>query len=341
MTILSFQAAIEESARYTKRHLLLGNGFSIALRPNIFAYGKLYEQANFSKLSPTAKTAFIALGTQDFERVIKALRDTKKILAAYGGTSQALLDTLQSDTDGLRELLVETIAASHPAWPGEITESEYAACREFIGQFDCVYSFNYDLLLYWVHMHTAEGETPWSDDGFRKSQDDFDAGYVVWESSQSHEQNTFFLHGALHVFDAGVEIQKYTWNNTGVRLIDQIRDALSKDYYPLFVSEGTSAEKYERIRHNDYLAKAYRSFCEIGGCLFIYGHSLAENDEHYLKRIEKGKVQHLYIGLYGDPNTDANKLIVRRADRMITARGLRRPLEVTYFDAASAHVWGK
>ena len=88
-------------------------------------------------------------------------------------------------------------------------------------------------------------------------------------------------------------------------------------------------------------AKAYRSFCEIGGCLFIYGHSLAENDEHYLKRIEKGKVQHLYIGLYGDPNTDANKLIVRRADRMITARGLRRPLEVTYFDAASAHVWGK
>jgi hypothetical protein len=85
----------------------------------------------------------------------------------------------------------------------------------------------------------------------------------------------WFLHGALHVFDSGTEIQKYTWKNTGVRLIDQIRDALSRDYFPLFVSEGTSDEKYEKIRHNDYLAKGYRSFSQITGDLFIYGHSLA------------------------------------------------------------------
>ena len=136
-------------------------------------------------------------------------------------------------------------------------------------------------------------------------------------------------------------IQKYTWKNTGIRLIDQIRDALSKDFYPLFVSEGTSAEKYERIRHNDYLAKAYRSFSQIGGALFVYGHSLAENDEHYLKRIEKGKVAHLYIGLYGDVSSDANKRIVRRADRMINARKGRIALSVSYFDAATAKVWGK
>jgi len=152
-----------------------------------------------------------------------------------------------------------------------------------------------------------------SDDGFRKSEDDFDAAYVVWESGQSHEQNMHYLNGALRVFDAGTEIQKYTWRNTGVRLIDQIRDALSKDYFPLFVSEGTSAEKYERIRHNDYLAKAYRSFCEIGGALFVYGHSLAVNDEHYLKRIERGKIAHVYIDLYGDSNVPGNKQIIRPA----------------------------
>ncbi|MWT96673.1 DUF4917 family protein, partial [Escherichia coli] len=127
----------------------------------------------------------------------------------------------------------------------------------------------YDLLLYWTQMHTAEGEPPDSDDGFRASADDFDASYVVWEPGQSHEQNMWFLHGALHVFDSGIEIQKYTWSKTGVRLIDQIRDALSKNLFPIFVSEGTSAEKYERIRHNDYLAKAYRSFGSIGGALFI------------------------------------------------------------------------
>ena len=88
MAILTFQEAITESLRFTKRHALLGNGFSIACRPNIFLYGKLYEQADFTKLSPTAKKAFEALGTQDFERVIKALRDTKLILEAYGGVPQ-------------------------------------------------------------------------------------------------------------------------------------------------------------------------------------------------------------------------------------------------------------
>lgn len=133
------------------------------------------------------------------------------------------------------------------------------------------------------------------------------------------------LHGALHVFDSGIEIKKYTWSKTGVRLIDQIRDALSKNLFPIFVSEGTSAEKYERIRHNDYLAKAYRSFGSIGGALFIYGHSLAENDDHYLKCIRKGKVSHLYVGLYGAPDSDANKFIARRAAQLSDGRRAKIP----------------
>lgn len=338
MPMMTFAEALEDAKRYNKRHLLLGNGFSIACRPNIFLYGKLYENADFSKLSPTAKYAFEALATQDFERVIKALRDAQKILSAYGAPS-SFTATLKKDADALRELLVQTIAASHPAWPGEITDQEYKNCRDFISNFNNIYTFNYDLLLYWVQMHTEEGEDPTSDDGFRKQEDNYDAGYVVWEPSQSHEQNMYFLHGALHVFDAGTEVQKYTWVNTGVRLVDQIRDALSKDFFPLFVSEGTSNEKLERIRHSDYLAKAYRSFSEITGALFIYGHSLAENDEHYLKRIEKGRVSCVYVGIYGDPNSDENKKIISRAKKLISGRAPSRPLQVQLFDAATAYVW--
>ncbi len=341
MPILTFQQALAESQRFTTRHVLLGNGFSIACRPNIFLYGKLFEQADFTKLSPTAKKAFEALGTQDFERVIKALRDAKLILESYGGVPQSFLDTLQSDADGLRELLVQTIAHSHPAWPGEITDEEYAACRAFVSNFNTVYTFNYDLLLYWAQMHTEDGVAPTSDDGFRKSDGDYAAAYVVWEPGQSHEQNTWFLHGALHVFDSGTEIQKYTWVNTGVRLIDQIRDALSKGFFPLFVSEGSSVEKLERIRHSDYLAKAYRSFTEIKGALFIYGHSLAANDEHYLKRIEKGKLSQLYVGLHGDPASDSNKRIIRRAEQMATNRRRGSRLGISYFDTSTANVWGK
>jgi hypothetical protein len=341
MALLSFSDALSESRNFCDApHLLLGNGFSIACRPNIFLYGKLYEQADFSKLSPYVKSVFETLNTQDFERVIKALRDTQAILQAYGG-APALIDTLKNDADGLRELLVETIAQSHPAWPGEISDTEYRACQQFLSHFKTVYTFNYDLLLYWTQMHTDFGARPTSDDGFRKPEDDYDAAYVTWEPNQSHEQNTWFLHGALHVFDSGTEVQKYTWSNTGIRLIDQIRNALSKNFFPLFVSEGTSDEKYERIRHSDYLAKAYRSFCEIKGSLFIFGHSLAENDEHYLSKIEKGKLSRLYIGLHGDPTTEANEKIIQRADKMIRSRHPNRPLAVSYFDSSTAQVWGK
>ncbi len=339
MKTLTFAESLQDSNRYSKRHLLLGNGFSIACRPNIFAYGKLFEQADFTRVSPTAKYAFTALGTQDFERVIKALRDASAIAISYGHANLAA--TWREDADKLRELLVETIAASHPAWPGELTDDEYRSCKKFLANFSDVYSLNYDLLLYWVQMHVEEGEEPSSDDGFRTSQEDFASSYVVWEPGQSHEQNMWFLHGALHVFDSGVEIQKYTWKNTGVRLIDQIRDALNRGFFPLFVSEGTSNEKYERIRHNDYLAKAYRSFSEIQGALFIFGHSLADNDAHYLRRIARGKTSHLYVGLYGDVNSDANKQIIRNARELATSRSAKKPLAISFFDASDARVWGR
>ena len=117
-------------------------------------------------------------------------------------------------------------------------------------------------------------------------------------------------------------------------------DALNRGLFPLFVSEGTSDEKCERIRHNDYLAKAYRSFSEIQGALFIFGHSLADNDAHYLRRIQRGKISHVYVGLYGSPDTDANKQVMRRSKELSAGRSAKRPLSVSFFDAASASVWG-
>ena len=343
MAVLTFAEAIHASAGYSKRHLLLGNGFSIACRPDIFRYEKLFEQADFSALSSSAKATFEALKTTDFERVIKALRDAAALATLYGATA-AQVKAMLDDANALKELLVQTIAQSHPALPGDITDGEYAACQHFLDNFDTTYTFNYDLLLYWTHMHRENRADVQSDDGLRTSQSDIESGipsdYVVWESGQSHDQNMWFLHGALHVFDSGTEIQKYTWNRTGVRLIEQIREALSRDFFPLFVAEGSSAEKFERIRHSDYLAKAYRSFQEIQHCLFIYGHSLAANDEHYLRRIEKGKLTHIFVGLYGDPGSVINRQIVKRAKAMSLARRGKRELKVDFYDSTSAAVWG-
>lgn len=186
-------------------------------------------------------------------------------------------------------------------------------------------------------MYAKQGIGLKSDDGFRKPEDDPYASYVTWEPENSHKQNTWFLHGALHPFNAEIEIQKYTWSNTGIRLIEQIRDALKKKgLFSIFVSEGTSKEKWARIRHNDYLAKAYRSFSGINNTLFIYGHSLAENDEHFLKCIEKGKLKNVYVSIYGNSGSDVNKRIISRANRLNLNR--RYALNVKFFDSATAKV---
>lgn len=340
--LLTFSQALADAAKYNKRHLLLGNGFGISCRPDIFVYGRLFERANFKKLSPSAKLAFEALNTQDFEKVIKALRDSSALLHAYKGSSVELIQQLKDDANGLREVLVQAIAASHPEWPGEITHSEYKYCRKFLINFNNVYTLNYDLLLYWAVMHDEEvvdNVKIECDDGFRKPEDNYESEYVVWEPDTSRAQTIWYLHGALHVFDAGTEIQKYTWINTGTRLVEQIREALSKDIFPLFVAEGKSEEKLDRIMHNEYLAKGKRSFSSIQGALFIHGHSLAENDNHFFRAIEKGKMSHIYVSIYGDENSEANKAIKTRANLMAFNRAKTKPLGVSFYDSETAHVW--
>jgi hypothetical protein len=43
-------------------------------------------------------------------------------------------------------------------------------------------------------------------------------------------------------------MKKFTWIDTQIPLIEQIRAALKQGSYPVFVSEGMSNEKVERIR---------------------------------------------------------------------------------------------
>ena len=78
---------------------------------------------------------------------------------------------------------------------------------------------------------------------------------------RKHQSSTVhYLHGALHLFDNSTEIIKYTWSKTDKAIVDQIRAALDEDKYPLFVAEGSSESKVERILHNAYLHKALGSF---------------------------------------------------------------------------------
>jgi hypothetical protein len=138
-------------------------------------------------------------------------------------------------------------------------------------------------------------------------------------------------------------MKKFTWIDAQVPLIDQIRSALKQEFYPVFVSEGTSAEKRERIRHNDYLSKMFRALTELRGAVVVFGHSLDVADNHIFEdRIgRRGKIDRLYVSLYGDPTSTTNREIIRRATTLPDLRPDRKPLSVMFYDAESACVWGR
>ena len=354
VSVFTFAEAIGDSTQYKKRHLLLGNGFSIACRPKIFAYGSLFEQADFSTAA-RLPAVFDAVGTTDFEHIIRMLEDASRVIPIYAGEAAEAAAYMAEDAETLKDILIRTVADNHPNIPNEIANEQFRFCRDFLAHFlgetnkdGKVYTLNYDLLLYWTLMHEdMRFDSPINlavSDGFGRDEDT-EPEYVNWMGeSSAHGQRVHYLHGALHLFDAGAELQKYTWVNTGKPLLEQAREAMEARKFPLFVAEGKSNPKLAKIKHSAYLHHSYKSFstqmAQRNDCLFIFGHSLAKNDQHILKKVARGKVSRIYVGLYGDPKSSGNQSIRRAASDLAGQRQIRYPLGVAFFDAGSANVWG-
>lgn len=358
--LITFQDAIKETEGQ-KRHLILGNGFSIACRPDIFRYDTLYNQADFSKCKHVEQV-FERLNTHDFEVIIDALEKGAQIVPIYGSDKE-LIESLQTEALSLKHLLVDTVANNHPSRPNDISDAEYRSCRNFLNNFlnedECdrcsVYTLNYDLLLYWALMHEEEEENfPLRfNDGFNHEflgyEDDGEGAIfspdVTWQGeTQAHNQNIHYLHGALHLYDEGSQLTKYTWINTGVALTDQARYSIENGFFPLFVSEGASDKKLDKITHSGYLHKAYRSYTsninKKPSNFFTYGYSFSDNDKHISKKMAEGKCKRIFVGIFGDINSKENQKIVRKVEAVKEFRSNRYPLEVEFYDVESAEVWG-
>ena len=132
MPTISFAEALARSED-AKRHLLLGNGFSIALFPDRFQYERLLDTADSAR-SPEARGAFDRLQTTDFEVVIKVLQDAVALLPLYT-QDDALVGVIRQQAEALKAVLVNALAGRHPARPADITEAQYKACRTFLAHF--------------------------------------------------------------------------------------------------------------------------------------------------------------------------------------------------------------
>lgn len=358
MNLLTFEGALKKAESCTTKHLLLGNGFSIACDPSIFTYDSLYKEADLSSY-PEIKETFKLLGTTDFESVIDALEKASSILPAYNKNSSRLCQKMTNDSKAIKELLISTISGRHPADPSVISPEAYLKCRKFLSHFihksnkGRIYTLNYDLLLYWTLMHELDdkdsdnqfsdgfGRDSWVENGEAEFSDE-----LTWQGKSSY-QNIHYLHGGLHLYDKGYNLQKFSWVDTGQTLIDQSRKALANDQFPLFVTEGNSLKKMEKIHHNAYLFTSFQSFEDIANagkgkpgntCLFTYGVSFSQNDEHIFNKITHGRIKQLYVSLYGDINSKQNKQIIAQAEALKSHRS-KFPLEISYYDAETAAVW--
>lgn len=342
-SVVSYQEATEALPQ-GRRHILLGNGFSIACDP-VFRYGSLYAAAIAAGLSARAQRVFQRLGTNNFEGVMRLLDDAHWVAETYALLPDGESEILR-DVEVVKQTLVKAVATSHLPHTGCVSDSKKLAARSFLAPYYNVFTTNYDLLAYWVNM-SAVGGPIWGD-GFRADGDVPDAPYVVFTERLGSDRGLFYLHGALHLYVADGELRKHTWSRTGVQLTQLITAGLAERRYPLFIAEGTADKKLEQIQRNGYLWYALDKFARINSPLVIFGHSLGESDGHIADAIaDNGDLPRVLVGLHGDPASAANRAIYSttlkmkaRRDRLPKKRSRTKSLEVVFYDSGTAKSWG-
>jgi hypothetical protein len=152
-------------------------------------------------------------------------------------------------------------------------------------------------------------------------------------------QTVHYLHGALQLFDTGVEVIKEEYTSEHF-LLDNIKARMEKKEYPIFVTAGNGFEKLSHIVHNKYLANCYESLSSISGSLICYGFGFGNYDEHIIAAINKaakkrkdenGKwhmLNSIYIGVYSGSDLNHIKSIEKKFK-----------LPVRLFDAKTVNVW--
>jgi hypothetical protein len=321
--------------------LLLGNGFSMSYAPDIFSYNALHgfvEKVD----NPLLQALFRVVDTHDFERVMQQL-ETFAALGDILGIDNDLKQRLSGASADLKRSLIDAVRALHPEHVYTIPEDKCAACASFLRPFlesgGSLFTTNYDLLLYWVLMRAGLS----SIDGFGRDRESPDE-YVPEDELEYSElrwgrnvdgQNVHYVHGALPLFDTGVEIVKEQYSEG--YLLEQISKRIERGEYPVFVTAGDATQKRTHIRHNPYLEYSYEALAAVDGSLVTLGFNFGQQDLHIvdaLKRATKNgkklspRLWSLYIGVFSESD-------IARAEEL--ARELK--CKVHLFDSRTASVW--
>ena len=194
------------------KHLLLGNGFSMAYDAKIFSYNALSSFIENSE-DELLKQLFNSINTKNFEIIMQQLDIFISVAQAFNAEKE-LIDKIKQTSENLKNSLIDAVKAMHPEHVFKIPEEKNTSCCTFLEDYlinnGYVFSSNYDLLLYWVLMRNTcknagdgfgrEIENPLEDEYIP----DYEAEYseLRWGKNKD-SQSVFYLHGALPLFDTG------------------------------------------------------------------------------------------------------------------------------------------
>ncbi len=304
---------------------IIGNGASIAVDTG-FGYGSLLEEARRLNLfTAEVEELFRSFDTVDFELVLRLVWHATKVNAALT-IPDGLTRRVYQD---VRRALIETVREVHPDH-GEVA-SRLPSMYGFLKQFSTVLSLNYDLLVYWTMTYGLDvPDRHQFKDCFVNGQ--FDDDWARFREPFRERTNTlvFYPHGSLALCRDVVDNESKI-HDQGAGLLEAILNAWIRGrYIPLFVSEGTAAQKLSAIQNSYYLSTVYREVIpSLTGSLTLFGWGLGEQEMHLLQRLGRANVTRVACSVYA-----GNQRYCDGAYR--TLRDQLGEVEVVFFDSATA-----
>ena len=308
----------EVGARTEFTGILVGNGASLAVWDG-FAYESLYNVA--AHQNPTNRLVdadialFDVLHTRNFEHVLAGLAMARRVTIALGVNIAVILERYTS----IQNALVEAVRRTHVPWanvPGATLEK----IRSELLNYRFIYSTNYDLLVYWAIMHENQG-------GFK---DFFWEPFFDLANTELWGKPTvaLYLHGGLHLYRTinGRTVKRHAQD--GLSLLELFGTPLDEEATPLFISEGSAADKMASIHRSDYLAFAYTKLAHHEGPLCVFGHSLGDMDGHIVQALKQARIRDIAISVRPGP---AQAIVAAKAH----AIGRLPAASLTFYDSSS------
>lgn len=141
-------------------------------------------------------------------------------------------------------------------------------------------------------------------------------------------------------------MRKHSWIRSDKRLIELVRDGLSKGEYPLFVAEGDANKKLTQIQRSGYLSYCLGKLERIQQTLVVFGSSLGQSDNHIANVLaDNPDLEKLYVGVHDDLGSSGSRSVRQSVTRILQRRERNRsklgfkPLIIEYYDSRTAQVW--